>query len=84
MTIVNNVLNKKTYASKLAKELEDDTVNQFVMDGSLNTGVIADAERLSVYLDDMLDAWEEKYYADLSPIISDPKKLKQEVDKKLV
>lgn len=80
---VNNVLNKKTYASKLAKELEDDTVNQFVMDGALNTGVIADAERLSVYLDDMLDAWEEKYYADLSPIISNPKKLKQEVDKKL-
>lgn len=80
---INNVFNKNTYAAKLAKELNDPTVDQFVMEGKLNTGVIADAERTSVYLQDMLDAWEEKYRKDLSKVISDPKKLKKEVERRL-
>jgi predicted NAD-dependent protein-ADP-ribosyltransferase YbiA (DUF1768 family)/alkylated DNA repair dioxygenase AlkB len=80
---INNVFNKNTYAAKLAKELNDPTVDQFVMEGKLNTGVIADAERTSVYLQDMLDAWEEKYIKDLSKVISDPKKLKKEVERRL-
>jgi len=80
---INNVFNKNTYAAKLAKELNDPTVDQFVMEGKLNTGVIADAERTSVYLQDMLDAWEEKYRKDLSKVILDPKELKKEVERRL-
>lgn len=81
---INNTFNKgKTYASKLAKELNDPKVDQFVMNGRLRTGVIADAKRTSVYLDDFLQAWEEKYRRDLSKIITDPKKLQQEIDRRL-
>ena len=81
---INNKFNKgKTYASKLAKELNDSKVDQFVMNGILRTGVIADAKRTSVYLDDFLQAWEEKYRRDLSNVITDPKKLQQEIDRRL-
>lgn len=79
---INNVFNNVTYAQKLAKETGLE-LDKFVMDGTLNTGVIADAERKSVYLDEMLAAWEEKYRKDLSPIITDKAKLEAEIKKRL-
>ena len=79
---INKVFNKKTYAQKLAKETGLD-LDKFVMDGTLNTGVIADAERKSVYLDDYLDAWEEQYRANLTPIIKDKAKLEAEIKRRL-
>ena len=79
---INDNFNKKTYAQKLAKETNQD-LDKFRMDGTLNTGVIADAKRSSIYLDDMLDGWEEKYRKDLSSIITDPKKLEQEIKRRL-
>lgn len=80
---INKVFNKKTYAKMLAKELQDESIDKFVMNGTLNTGVIADAERKSVYLDDMLEAWKEKYRADLTPLYSNKKELEKEIDRRL-
>lgn len=57
---INNVFNKNTYAKKLSKELGQD-LDKFVLQGKLNTGVIADAERESIYLNDMTEAWREAY-----------------------
>jgi len=79
---INNVFNKNTYAKKLAKETGLD-VDKFVMDGTLNTGVIADAERKSVYLDEMLEAWEEKYRNDLAPLYSNKAELEKEISRRL-
>jgi hypothetical protein len=80
---INKVFNKNTYAKKLAKELEDTDLDKFVMNGTLNTGVIADAKRKSVYLGEMMEAWEEKYRADLSSLYTDKKALQKEVDRRL-
>jgi len=79
---INKVFNKNTYAKKLAKELDLD-LDKFVMSGTLNTGVIADAERKSVYLDNMLGGWEEKYRAALTPLYKDKTALKNEIDRRL-
>lgn len=57
---INNVFNKNSYAKKLSKELGQD-LDKFVLQGKLNTGVIADAERVSVYLNEMTEAWREAY-----------------------
>lgn len=53
---INNVFNKNTYASKLGKEY-----NNFQYNQKLNTAVIKDAVRESIYLDDMKAAWTEEY-----------------------
>ena len=58
--IVNNVLNKETYASLLQKETGIKYDN-FVMSETLNTAVIQDAVRDSIYLPDMIKSWEEEY-----------------------
>ena len=79
---INNIFNNKTYAKNLAKETGLD-LDKFVMTGTLNTGVIADAERVSVYLDEMLEAWEETYRADLTPLFTDKKALQKEIDRRL-
>jgi hypothetical protein len=80
---INKVFNKNTYAKKLAKELEDTDLDKFLMNGTLNTGVIADAKRKSVYLGEMMEAWEEKYRADLSSLFTDKKALQKEIDRRL-
>lgn len=82
---INNIFNKRNYSQVLAKQLNVDAseLDKFVMDGTLNTAVIADAERKSVYLDEYLEAWEETYRANLSPIIKDKKKLEQEIQRRL-
>jgi hypothetical protein len=79
---INKVFNKNTYAKKLAKETGLD-LDKFVMNGTLNTGVIADAERKSVYLDEMLEAWKEKYTDALTPLYTDKAALKKEIDRRL-
>ena len=81
-TFINNIFNKNTYAKKLAKETGRD-LDKFVMDGTLNTGVIGDAKRTSIYLPEMLEGWEEKYRKDLANVITDPKKLEAEVKRRL-
>jgi hypothetical protein len=79
---INKVFNKNTYAKKLAKETGLD-LDKFVMNGTLNTGVIADAERKSVYLDEMLESWKEQYTAALTPLYTDKAALKKEIDRRL-
>ena len=58
--IVNNVLNKVTYASLLQKETGIKYDN-FVMSETINTAVIQDAVRDSIFLPDMIESWEEEY-----------------------
>ena len=79
---INKVFNKNTYAKKLAKETGLD-LDKFVMNGTLNTGVIADAERKSIYLDEMLESWKEQYTAALTPLYTDKTALKKEIDRRL-
>ena len=51
---INNVFQDKTYA-------EQQEIDNFKFDGTLNTGVIADPKRSSVYLKEMQAAWTESY-----------------------
>tara|TARA_R110001592_G_scaffold76455_1_gene230712 strand:- start:4988 stop:16087 length:11100 start_codon:yes stop_codon:yes gene_type:complete len=51
---INNVFQDKTYA-------ETQEIDNFKFDGTLNTGVIADPKRSSVYLKEMQAAWTESY-----------------------
>jgi len=60
---VKNTFNKVTYATKMSEELGED-LDTFEFDGTLNTGVIKDAKRESVYLPDYIEAWTE-YYTNL-------------------
>ena len=80
---INKIFNNKTYAKALAKELGRDDLDKFVSNGKINTGVIADAERKSVYLDEFLQGWEEKYRKDLTPIIKNKAKLEKAIADKL-
>lgn len=57
---INEIFNKTTYASELAKETGEE-YNNFVLSEKINSAVIKDAERDSIYLDDMIAAWEEEY-----------------------
>jgi hypothetical protein len=53
---INNYFNKTTYASKLGKEYDNFQYSQ-----KINTAVIKDAVRESIYLDDFIEAWTEEY-----------------------
>ena len=65
---INNTFNKPTetnatYASELNKNLGKDKVdyNKYVFSEVINTGVIKDATRESIYIDDLVEAWREDY-----------------------
>jgi hypothetical protein len=57
---INESFNKTTYASTLAEQTGKD-YNKFVLNEKINTAVIKDAVRESIYLDDMKEAWREEY-----------------------
>lgn len=56
---INNNYNKVTYASLNMPEISED--NKFMYGETLNTAVIKDAVRDSLYLDDMVKAWKKEY-----------------------
>ena len=65
---INNTFNKPTetnatYASELNKNLGKDKVdyNKYVFSEVINTGVIKDATRESIYIDDLVEGWREDY-----------------------
>jgi hypothetical protein len=65
---INNTFNKPTetnatYASELNKSLGKDKVdyNKYVFSEVINTGVIKDATRKSIYIDDLVEGWREDY-----------------------
>lgn len=71
---INNYLNKgtydiktgkllvpKTYAETLNFQENTDKFNNFVYDGKLRTAVLQDAERQSIYLSEMQEAWAADY-----------------------
>ena len=53
--------NVNTYAKELSKELDDETIQDFNFDGTLNTGVIKDPKRKTVYMDELVEGWTEAY-----------------------
>lgn len=68
INFINNNFNKPTetnatYASELNKSLDKDTVdyNKYVFSEVINAGVIKDATRESIYIDDLVEAWREDY-----------------------
>ena len=79
---LNDIFNRVTYASMQSKELNEN-LNKFVVNGILNTGVIADAERKSIYIDDMAESWAEKYRKDLQNILSSPEAIEKEVKRRV-
>lgn len=59
-TFINDSFNKETYATKLSEKTGKEYDN-YRFSETINTAVIQDAERESIYLDDMIDAWREEY-----------------------
>jgi len=51
----------KTYAGKLSKQLDRKDLNNYIFSEKIITGVIKDAKRKSIYLDDFKEAWREAY-----------------------
>ena len=56
-----NVVERVTYASKLAARKKNSEYNKFKYDGTFNTAVIKDVERASVYLKDIEKALRSEY-----------------------
>ena len=59
----------------------DKDYDNFVYNGRLNTGVIADAERESVYIKEMSESWREMYEEDYKEAIPDEAERKAFIDK---
>jgi predicted NAD-dependent protein-ADP-ribosyltransferase YbiA (DUF1768 family) len=59
-TFINDVFNKETYATKLSEKTGKEYDN-YRFSETINTSVIRDAVRESIYLKDMIDAWREEY-----------------------
>ena len=51
----------KTYAGKLSKQLDRKDLNNYIFSEKILTGVIKDAKRTSIYLDEFKEAWKEAY-----------------------
>jgi predicted NAD-dependent protein-ADP-ribosyltransferase YbiA (DUF1768 family) len=59
-TFINDVFNKETYATKLSEKTGKEYDN-YRFSETINTSVIRDAVRESIYLKDMIEAWREEY-----------------------
>lgn len=57
---INNVFNKETYASKLSAK-EGLSYNNMYFSEKMNSAVIADPERRSIYIDDIEPLWRADY-----------------------
>jgi hypothetical protein len=57
---INNVFNKETYASKLSKK-EGIPYNNMYFSEKMNSAVIADPERRSIYIDEIEPLWRADY-----------------------
>jgi hypothetical protein len=73
---INDVWNKKTYAAKLGGKF-----NNFSYDGTLNTGVIQDVERSSIYLDDIEAGLRKDYELSLKGSGKSKEEIKEIIDK---
>lgn len=69
---INDVFNKETYASKLT-EKEGINYNTFHFSEKMNAAVIKDAERRSIYIDDIEPLWEQDYLKRFSPEVAKEK-----------
>ena len=69
---INDVFNKETYASKLT-EKEGINYNTFQFSEKMNSAVIKDAERSSIYVDDYEKMWEKDYLKRFSPEVAKEK-----------
>ena len=81
--LTGEIVEARTYAAVLDKQLKvgEAKYDNFIYDGKLRTGVIADAERESVYLNEMVESWREGYEEDYKDYIKDPVKRKAFIDK---
>jgi hypothetical protein len=71
---INDVFNKETYASKLTeKEGGKINYNTFHFSEKMNAAVIKDAERISLYIDDLEKLWEQDYLKTFSPEVAKEK-----------
>jgi predicted NAD-dependent protein-ADP-ribosyltransferase YbiA (DUF1768 family) len=59
-TFINDVFNKETYATKLSEKTGKEYDN-YRFSETINTAVIRDAVRESIYLKDMIESWREEY-----------------------
>jgi len=80
-----DIVGPTTYAQALnvrdnAQDTDKDYDN-FVYNGRLNTGVIADAERESVYIKEMSESWREMYEEDYKEAIPNEAERKAFIDK---
>jgi hypothetical protein len=80
--LTGEIIEAKTYAAVLDKQLKvgETKYDNFVYDGKLRTGVIADAERESVYMTEMVASWREGYEEDYKDYITDPAERKAFID----
>jgi hypothetical protein len=60
ISFINNSFNKTSYASILSKNTNKN-YDKFRLSNTINTGVIQDAVRESIYLKDFIESWEEEY-----------------------
>ena len=60
ISFINNSFNKTSYASILSKNTKKN-YDKFRLSNTINTGVIQDAVRESIYLKDFIESWEEEY-----------------------
>jgi hypothetical protein len=75
---INNVWNKKTYAAKLG-----DRYNKFVYDGTVNTAIIKDIERPSIYINQIEAGLREDYTKSLKKYGKSDKEIEEIIDKRL-
>jgi hypothetical protein len=59
-SFINDSFNKVTYATKLSEKTGKEYDN-YRFSETINTAVIQDAVRKSIYLPDMIEAWQEEY-----------------------
>lgn len=71
-SFINDVFNKETYASKLT-EKEGIKYDNFVFSEKLNSAVIEDPERRSIYIDEYQKLWEKDYLKRFSPEVAKKK-----------
>lgn len=75
---INNIWNKKSYASKLNSKY-----NKFFYDGTINTGVISDVIRESIYMSDIEKGLREDYVKSLKKFGKSDEEIEKIIDARL-
>jgi len=82
-SFINENFNINTYGAKLAKQLNNKAYNSFHFDGTLNTAVIQDIERESIYSKEIEEALREDYTESLKGFNYSKAQVKEIVDKRI-